>query len=427
MNSKPRILPPNYRWNFRAFLVDYASFAIAMAFISISSVLPAFVGELTDSKPVIGLVSTVFKGSWLLPQLVAASLIIRRPRKKPYLLAGIAGRLFLGVIALALWVGLARYRAAMLALFFACLGLWAATDGLASVSWFDILARAIPLERRGRLIGTGQFLSGLAGIGVGALVTLIIAHRPFPGNYALLFTLAAAVLIPSAVALASVREPRPERAATAHLDAIGNPLRLFRRPFADPMFRHLLICRILIGLGDLATPFYVDHAKTTLLLPERIVGYFVMAQTVAGVVASATLGLVAERWGPRRVAAIGSAVAAGGPLFALVAHLAGGGWLAQAYPIVYVSLGIINSAWMLGFLSYLMEIAPETLRPAYIGAGNTVMGLVVLLAPMAGGWLLEATSYSLLFGLTGAILAIGFVFTLGLKSPQHALGAEAQT
>ena len=414
MSDNPETLPPHHRWNFGAFLVDYVCFGVAFAFINPSSVLPAFVGQLTDSAPVIGLVGTVFTGGWLLPQLAVARLINDKPRKKPYMLAGLSGRITFWVIALALAAGLARYPTAMLVLFFVCLGIFAASDGFASVAWFDIMARAIPLKQRGRLIGMGQVISGLAGMGVGALMRLILDRRPFPNNYALLFTLAGVALVPSVIALVSIREPPPEDVSPETNSRMqGNWLQLL---FADLAFRRLMICRLLVGMMGLATSFYVVHAAGVLHLPQSVIGDFVIAQTVAGVVASVLLGLVGGRWGPRYVARIGSAAAVTGPLFALAAHLAGGGWLVQAYPFVYVALGVVNSAWMLGFFNYLLEIAPEGMRPAYVGLGNTIMG-VLTLAPIVGGWLLEATSYTVLFGVTAAIVAAGFLFTLGLKPP----------
>ncbi len=417
MRKNPDPLPPHYRWNFVAFLVDYVCFGIAFTFINPSSVLPAFVGQLTDSAPVIGLVGTVFSGGWLLPQLAVARLINDKPRKKPYMIAGMTGRAMLLVVALGLWAGLGRYPAATLGLFFACLGLFAATDGVASVAWFDIFARAIPLKGRSRLMGMAQFISGLAGIGVGTLIGLILDRRPFPGDYALLFTLAGLALVPSAFAMILIREPPPE-----HTDpqADGGPQGGWLRLLVDdPAFRRLMICRLLVGMMGLATPFYVVHASDVLRLPLSIVGGFVVAQTVSGMVASAVLGLVSERWGPRYVARIGSAAAAIGPLIALLAHLAGsGGWPTQAYPSVYVALGIINSALMMGFFNYLLEIAPDGMRAAYVGLGNTIMGLLTLV-PIAGGWLLEATSYPTLFGVTAAVVAVGFLLTLGLKPPRR--------
>jgi len=423
LSKEPDTLPPHYRWNFVAIMVDYVCFGAAFTLVSPTSLLPAFVGQLTDSAPVIGLVGTVFTGGWLLPQLAVARLINDKPRKKPYMVAGLSGRVLFWVIALALWAGLARYPTAMLLLFFTCFGLWAGTDAVVSVAWFDIMARTIPLKRRSRLIGTSQFLRGLAGAGAGALVGLILDRRPFPGNYALIFALAGFVFVPAAIALAVIREPPPENVSPQTDDHVrGGWLKL---PVTDPTFRYLMICRILVGMMGLASSFYVVHATDTLQLPQSTLGDFVVAQTLAGVIASAVLGLVSERWGSRCVVRIGSGAAAAAPLFALAAHLAGGGWLVRAYPFVYVALGVVNSTWMLGFFNYLLEIAPEGVRPAYIGLGNTIMG-VLTLAPMAGGWLLEMTSYATLFSVTAATVTAGFLLTLGLKPPRRAASLEGQ-
>jgi MFS family permease len=412
-----RALPPHYRWNFVAFLVDYVCFGVAFTFINPDSVLCAFTRQLTDSAPVIGLVGTVLNGGWLLPQMAIARLINDKPCKKPYLLAGLSGRITFWVTAVALWAGLARYPTAMLALFFTGFGLWAVTDGVASVAWFDILARAIPLKRRGRLMGLAQSISGLVGAGVGVLVGLIVDRYPFPGDYALLFALASVAFVPSAIALALVREPLPDDTdPQADGRARGGWLKLL---VTDLPFRRLMVSRLLIGVVVAASPFYVVHATDVLHLPQRVIGAFLVARTLAGTFASVVLSMVCERWGPRHVIRIGGAAAAAGPLFALAAHLAGGGWLSQAYLFVYVALGVVNSAWMLGFYNYLLEIAPEGMRPAYIGLANTVAG-VLTLAPTAGGWLLEATSYSALFGATAAIIAAGFLLSLGLKPPQQA-------
>lgn len=416
MSQSPQQSPSDQRWNFVAFLVDYVCFGVAFTFIDVNAVMPDFVRQLTASAPLIGLVSTVFNGSWMLPQLAVARHINDKPLKKPYLIAGMSGRIFILLIALALWLGLAHSPAVMLTLFFVSLGLFAASDGLASVAWFDLLARAVPLKRRGRLIGIAQFSVGVAGIGVGALVGLILKQCAFFTNYALLFTLAGVTLIPSAIALSLIREPPPDE--SPH-EASGQALsEWFKLLGGDPAFLRLMACRMLVGMLGLVTPFYVVHASTVLHLPRSVIGNFVVAQTVSGMTASIVLGFVSERWGPRYVVRIGSAAAALGPLFALAAHLAGAGWLVWAYPFVYVMLGVVNSAWMQGFFNYLLELAPPGMRPAYIGLGNTVMGGLTLV-PMAGGWLLEATSYSVLFGVAAFLVTLGFVFTLGLGPPWY--------
>ena len=414
MNKKSDNFPPHYRWNFTAILIDAACFGIAFALFDPNTVLPAFVRQFTDSALVVGLIGTVFNGFWLLPQLVTARLIVDKPRKKPYMVTGLWGRtLFLG-IAVALWAGVGNYPTVMLALFFSLLGLFALSDSVTAVAWFDIMAKAIPMKQRGRLLGTAQLISGVAGLGVGAAVAFILSNPrlPFPSNYALIFALASVVFIPATIALRSVREPSGDspggEVKIQQKNGLLTPLR------EDPLFRRLMIARLLIGMIGLATPFFVGHAMDVLSLPISIVGSFVAAQTLAKAVGGLVFGLVSDRWGPRFVIRMGGIAAMMCPLFAGVVHLVGSDWLIGIYPFVYVMLGFAQASWVLGFFNYLLEIAPADRRPMYVGLSNTVMG-VMTLVPTLGGWLLGVTSYEVLFGTTAVFVLAGVLISLTLK------------
>ncbi len=102
------------------------------------------------------------------------------------------------------------------------------------------------------------------------------------------------------------------------------------------------------------------------------------------------------------------------PLLALGIHLSGSSYLAYAYPLVYTFFGIIQTAWLIGPLNAILEIAPEEQRPVYVGLYNTLAGLLVP-ASFLGGVLLRATSYSVLFVITAACVAAGLLVSLGLR------------
>jgi MFS family permease len=405
-------LPPDFRWNFGAFVADYASFLIGFNFISVASVLPAFVRQLTDSAPLIGLASTIFNAGWTLPQLAAARVLENRPRKKGFLRAAMIWRISIPLIAVALWSGLASRPTAMLTLFFACMAVFALSDGFVTLAWFEILARTIPERRRGRLIGLSQFIGGAAGIGVGVIVGRILQTRSFPENYALLFTCASLGMAVSAVALLLLREPAPEVRPSD--DRV--PSRSWLAVLAgDRDFRRLIACRMLVGMTSLATPFYVNHAADVMNLPERVIGGFVVASTAGSLASSIILGLGSERLGTRRIIHITSVVSIIGPIFVLAVDVLRVGWLTNAYPVAFVTLGVSTSSWMLGFTNYMLEIAPERIRPAYVGLGNTLMGLMAFV-PMFGGWLLQVSSFRVLFGLAGLLCALGAALTFTLRS-----------
>jgi MFS family permease len=338
---------------------------------------------------------------------------------KPFFYIGVPFRLGLPVIAIALWSGLASWPKAMLTLFFACMALFALSEGLIGIVYFDIMPRAVPVKRRSRLMSIGQFIGGLAGVGVGALVGRILGVRAFPQNYALLFACASGAIAVSTVALLLIREPpAEERLATVEQEARG----WLRLVGSDRDFRRLMLSRILVAMTSLATPFYVSHAADAMLLPESVIGSFVIAGTAGSLVSSVVLGVLAERRGPRFVIRLSSAAAAAGPAFALIVNVLRVDWLTQAYPLAYVALGVSMSAWMLGFTNYMLEIAPPGMRPAYIGLGNTLMGLMAVV-PTIGGLLLEATSYTVLFAVAVLLAGGGALLTLTLR-PSETIAAE---
>jgi MFS family permease len=421
-------LPPNYRWNLVAMATDHTSFTASLAFFSPSSVLPALFRALSASEPIIGFASTVFSLGVYLPQLLYARLVTGKPRKKPYMLTGASGRVLLPLIALALWSGISRTPELAIVFLLACIGIFAIGDGLCALSWLDIMARAIPVSRRGRFVAVSQVAGSLAGVGVGVVLGFIFnsSRLTFPSNYALIFTLAAIAMAPSVVALLSVREPPP--AATQGAEKAHRQESWLRAPLSDPMLVRLIVSRVLLNMGGLATPFYVGHAQDVLHLPTAIIGGFVTAQTIGGIVAAVALGPVAERRGPLLVIQIAGAVGLVSPLLALALHLAGEGWLAATYPIVYAAQGAVQSTWLLGFSNYAIEIAPPEMRPAYLGLSNTVVGFMTL-APTLGGWLLQMTSYPVLFCLASLLVMAGVIVTMsmphaGKRDPDSRLSAE---
>lgn len=409
-------LPPHFRHNFTVLLIDYVFFGIAYSFLNPNTVLPAFARTLRASEPLVGMIGTVMAAGWLLPQLLAAAVIGQKPRKKPYLLRAIyTGRPIYFLLAMVIWAGLTLYPRWMLTVFLVGIGLFNVLDGIASVAWFDLMGATIPPTRRGRLVGAGQLFSGLAGIGVGALVGAILSSPrfPYPRNYGVLFALAGLALTPSTVALTRLREPeRSAPASTAASPGFRSQLREVWSGWPD--FRRLVFGRWLIGLFGLALPFYILHATEAVGLPEAVVGWFGSAQMVGGIVASIGLGWLSEHWGPRAAIWAGATATLISPLVALLIHLIGSRWIAQTYPLVYFCYGITNNTWMMGMFNYLLEIAPEDRRPFFVGLYNTLGGVLVPVS-FLGGVLLRFTSYPFLFAVTALGVAGGLWISLRLR------------
>jgi len=418
---------PYYRRNFVAVLADYTFFALAMAFVSPSTILPSFVRQLTASPLLIGLNGTLQTAAWLLPQLIAARYLRGKAYKKPYLLIPAAiGRPFFLLFALALFFGLQRQVALTLTVVFIGMALFWTTDALAAVAWFDIVGQVFPSKRRGRLFGLAQVLSGVMAVGGGFVTSYVLGDDgpPFPHNYAILFLAAAMFLGGSWFATLNIKEvaASPESGDTPPQTAFVRGLaRIWRR---DRNFRLFIVVRLLVGLSGLALPFYVIFATDGLGLGEGVVGLYTSAQVIGNMVGGVLLGTLHERRGGRRAIQAGVASGALAPLWALVLPLwlpDGHPWLAYGYGLAFVALGMFQSTFMQGFFNYLLDMTTAEERATYIALSNTIQGAVLWPVALVGGLILDLTanSYVTLFAITAGAVGLGLFCSLWLAEPRQ--------
>lgn len=413
---------PHYRRNFASFAGDWICFVVGMAFVSYTTVIPSFVNRLTDFAPLVGLVTTIANGAWLLPQLIAANYVASKERKKPFVIAlALIGRPTYLLVALAISLTGDTYPWLLLIIFFVAEAIFSATDGLSSVAWFDILSRSIPPDKRGRFYSTPQIVGGLLAIAAGLAVRHILGPQgpAFPYNYGLLFLLSVAFLFLSLASFSSVKEPTSEAQGErepwrAYLPRL---LTLLRK---DRQFRLVNSVRLLAGSGGLALPFYVVYATNVLRISHENVGFFVSAQVLGGIVASLAMGYLNERSGSKIVTHVTIALGLITPILALIIHYypPQAGMVTYVYALVFFLIGANYSGYMQGFMNLVLEMSPPDERPAYVGLYNTVGG-AVLVAPLLGGWLVQTTSYPVLFVAAASGAAASLILSFLLVEPRR--------
>ncbi|MDW8100611.1 MAG: MFS transporter [Anaerolineae bacterium] len=419
-----RELPPNYRRNFAALLGDFFFFGVAMSFINPTTVMPSLVRQLTSSAPLIGLVTTILSGGWMLPQLIAANYVAGKPLKKPYVVfPALTGRLGYLLLTVAIWLWAVPHPNLVLVLFFLVLTLFIMTDGIASVAWFDVFSKSLPPARRGRLVGLAQTGTGMAGVGAGIIVSHILGPNgpDFPINYALLFAIASGFFSLSLLSFIRVKE-QPLEIVQDRLPWPSYISRLIEVMRADHMFRLVVLVRLLVMWSNMAIPFYVIYALDVLRFDQGVVGIFLSAQVIGGILSGLVMGYISERQGTRMVICLTAGMAVGAPTLALciswLRTWLPGGVLMYVYALVFTLLGALANANMAGFMNYILEIAPAAERSTYVGLANT-LGSVVLIAPFLGGWVLQISSYTVLLSLTAIVCLAGLFSAARLEEPRQ--------
>lgn len=160
------------RWNFAVSLWDEIFIFFGISLVSREAVMPVLVSQLTDSKLAIGLIPAIFSLGMYLPQLLVANFSERLRYKKPFVMlaSGPGERGAYLLMALTIWGLAERSPTLTLVLFFLLLAISAVCIGIAMPAWFDMIAKVIPLHRRGVLFGVGRGSGALLGVGGAFLV-----------------------------------------------------------------------------------------------------------------------------------------------------------------------------------------------------------------------------------------------------------------
>lgn len=401
--------PPRWKRNFAANFVDSLFFSLALAFVSVNTIVPLFISQLGGSALLIGLIPALVQTGHMLPPLFAAPYVAPLPRKLPFLLKmTVLERLPLLALAIFAIMLATSNPAAMLVVTASLLAIFGLAGGICLPAWMDIVARVTPLRMRGKLFGWSGALSGLLGVAGGLAAERVLAAFAFPYNFAACFFAASVCLLVSFGGLAAIHEPvAEERAAAMPIGAyIGQLPALLRR---DRDFRNFIAVRVLSALAGLATAFVAVYATEQRELPASIAGRFTAWMLGAQVVATPLFGMLADRYGYKsslQFALLAQAVAMA--LSLIVTTPLG-------FSIVFALIGASTGLVFSTTLNMVVEFAAPAERVTYLGLHGTLIALPTLLAPVLGGWLVGAGGYPLafvaaaLFGIAALVLLTWFV------------------
>jgi len=417
-------LPKNFRRNFWCLIMDFGFFGVAMAFFSSNTIIPSFLTELGASSTVVGFMATLQRACWLTPQLFAARYMANKPYKKPYILWPAAiGRSLLLVLAGIVWGTQGRSPELLIPIAAVIIAVFWIADGLASLSWFDLLSKAIPPTRRGRMSGIGQTLSGILSFLAGFAVEWILSDRgvPFPNNYALLFVIAFVMLAGSYLGIFLLIESKGT--ATKDVPTWQEYLpQLWGLLKNNHTFRTYTIVRQIFNLNMLATPFYMTYALDVIGLPSHVAGRYTSIGVVGGILASLLFGMLNERYGTKSAIQASIWITAAVPVLAILVPqlVTNVTWLAWAYGLVFFALNASMSSFLPGWTAFVLELAPEAERPAYVGLNNTINGVATLFTTL-GGLILQwsGNNYNLLFVIAALGTLAALPVALRMRDPRE--------
>jgi MFS family permease len=396
------------RRNFFGGLWHGAFLAMGMSFTQPSTVISAFIAELTGSTVWVGGLSTVLAVASALPQIFVARWVEPKKKKMPFLLLAIYLRVASwGLLAWLVYTIGAGYPNILAWVTVVLMAVFYAGGGLGNIPYTDIIGKVIPVRKRGAFFGGRQMLGAPLAVGAALFARRILSNVAYPSNYALLFGLAAASLLVASIGFWIIKEP-PAKKATNKALPWGEYIRQIIA--ASKNLGDLVIVQLLTGFSLMALPFYVVYARENLGAPTGAVGWFLLAQVLGGVLSNIVWARLVDRTSSARMLTVCATLSAITPLLAIL--IAPFGW--EALLIIFFLAGATFNGRSVGFGTALLTLAPEEERPTYAGL-NEVLALPIAFLPLLAGWLLHFVTYQTLFIIVAAFIAVGAFWTLKLK------------
>ena len=402
-------------------LLDGGFFGFGLGFASFSTILPLFVAQLTNSAVLIGLIPAIHNVGWQFPQLLTAKWLSKMDRyKKVVLLTTIHERLpFLGFAIIALLLPhLDKHLA--LVLTFALLVWQALGAGFTANGWQNLMSKIIPQDGLATFLGIQSALSNLLGGLSAFLAGLALSRMPQDFAYPSVFFAAFFCFILSWISLAQTKEAthtRPSLANTIESKPI-TVRAIFKK---EKGFLSFLVSRFLSQFGMMGFAFYTIYAVEQLHMNTLTVGLMTSLLFITQTVANPILGRLADKWSRMGTMTIGGLCTVLSLVSALL--IRSDGWL---FAIPFILYGIANTAfWTVG-MSITLNYGTIEEKPTYVGLANTLVAPATILAPLLGGVLADAFSYSTMFIVSLAFSIVAEIFLLALNFP-HKTAGELQS
>ena len=372
-NDQPR--------NFFAYLGANTLNKLADELSSAKLVLPWLLGVLGAPAAFAGFLVPVRESGVLLPQMAVAAYVRRMPLRRPVWLLGalLSAVAMLGFAFSALYLDGAAAGWGILLM----LMIFSLARGLCSVSAKDVLGKTVSKSRRGRLMGWSAGAGGLLTLLLGAWLTWfqpgVVDRTIFVG----LFVTAACLWLCALAMFALIQEqPGSTEGGGSALTVAFQHLRLLN---SDRDFRRFVLVRIALLSIALMMPFYVLFAQQQTGGDIAGLGIMVIASGLAAALSSPFWGVLGDR-SSRRVMALAAGGAGLTGLCVVAAGTSGQAWLAHGWvhALVFMLLTVMHSGVRLGRKVYLVDMATQEKRAAYVALSNSAIGVAMLIGGLIG-------------------------------------------
>ena len=369
--------------------------------------IPAYLHHLSGSDLIVSLGASLQQLGGVISPIAGAAQIEHRKKILPVsMFLGTMMRVQILGIALAGWLLGGTQLLVSVLVFLFLLGLF---SGPQNVAFQFLLAKMIPIERRGRLQGWRNLSGGVVAAALSYFAGKYLVGGNVLGNgYSTTFALA---FILTSLGLTAfrflVREPEPPtvRPRTAMRERLRELIPMLR---ADPGFLYFMIARTFAIASRVAQPFYIIYVAHKIGLTGETIGEMSLAFLGADTVMSIGWGYLADHFGFRSNFIIAL-------LF----------WIASTIMLMNVStplllfvaffgLGAGNSGYQMSASNIVFEFGHRDDMAMRLAFSNTAESVMSAAGPLIGGVIAASFGYFAVFWVAIVCEAIALVLLVAL-------------
>jgi len=393
--------------------------------INAPTFLPAYLHMLATANPVmafggalqantvVGLGLALQQLGGVISPIVGANKIEHRTKVMPAALwmGGLARLQIIGM-ALAGWFLAGQTRVVAILGFMFLFGLFMGTQ---RVVFSMLLAKVIPLSRRGRLQAWRNATGGLIAAGLAYLAgRYFIEANLFGNGYSTTFLFAFALTSLGLTALRLLMiEPEPPTVRAQM--RLRDRLKEFPALLANRDFLFFMVVQMLAITGRMAVPFYIIYASSTIELSGKNLGLLSLAYLGADTVSNLVWGYLGDRTGFKLIM-----------LASLVLWVAATVLLINAHDFAlifaaFAGLGGAQSGYMMSAGTMILEFGDRDEMPMRIALSSTAEGIMASAGPLIGGLIANGLGYGAMFSVSIAFLVAALIVLVTLvKEPRTA-------
>lgn len=405
----------NYLGNFLHGMLGMTGFRL----VNTPTFLPAYLHQVSGSNAIVGLGLALQQVGGVISPIFGATRIEHRTKVMPAAIwMGSLARLAVLGMAIAGWLLKGPALVAALLLMMMLFGLFM---GAQRVVFSLLVAKVIPISRRGRL----QAWRSMTGSGIAAVLSYfagkyLIGHNVFGNGYSTTFVCAFVLTTLGLWAMQwLLKEPEPPttRQQARFRDRFRELPRLISQ---DRSYASFLVVQMLATSARIATPFYILYVTQKLHLHGAVemgatLGLLSTAFMLGDTFSNIGWGSLGDKTGFRLVLLLSLVTWVAATVLLMEVNVSG------LIAVAFFGLGAAQAGYMMAAQTMILEFGSRDDLPMRIAVSATAESITATLGPLAGGALADLLGYDMVFGISLGFLAVALLLLLAaVKEPRTA-------